>query len=718
MRGNRNARAGAGLAVMMLSLCAWAPSARAACQLNSAQNAIKHVVYIQFDNVHLTRDNPNVPSDMEQMPALLNFIEHNGTMDSGDHTVLISHTINGILTAQIGVYPDRDGIPVSNSYGVFGPVDAQLAPNGVWNVSTFFYWTDLVSEITPGTRDSLYSLLTETGQNMPASWAPFTRAGCDVGGFGIASMVLERAPLDVIKVFGADSPQAKDPLQTTHYIGEVVHCAKGSPICSPANTAVADILPDEPGGYANFQALYGGLYLNQAFGPLTDIDGQVLVDSKGNPGFPGFNPTASQTLGVMATMLEGGVPIVYGYIADLHDNQAAGLTELGDDDDDPEGSAAGTFGPGQPGYVAQAAAYNRAFDQFFTRLASDGIDKSNTLFVITQDEGDHFIGTPPSPPNCDGVTVPCTYPNGLGALDVNLAAATANAGNLTPFDIHWDMAPTIYVAGKPGPSDQTARQLERTMGGLTALNPYTDQTDHLMVAMADEVGERMLHTVTADAARTPTFTYFGSPDYFFQTTGSADPTPFPGFAWNHGGIQSEIARTFTGVVGPGVANRGILGPGSFKGRTDSFFSDHVDLRPTMMTLLGLQDAYVHDGRVISEVLTNRAMPHAMRKYPQLLRRLGQAYKAINAPFGPLAMASLTLSTKALLSGSLIDDQEYLAAENQIQSWTQQRDSLATRMQSMLEGAAFSNQPIRPLEAARLIRASQKLIAEAQAAASQ
>jgi hypothetical protein len=35
---------------------------------------IRHVVEIQFDNVHLRRDNPNVPSDLEQMPNLLHFL--------------------------------------------------------------------------------------------------------------------------------------------------------------------------------------------------------------------------------------------------------------------------------------------------------------------------------------------------------------------------------------------------------------------------------------------------------------------------------------------------------------------------------------------------------------------------------------------------------------------------------------------------------------------
>src|SRR6266849_3798296 len=41
------------------------------CQLHSANGVIQHVIYIQFDNTHFTRDNPNVPSDLEQMPNLL-----------------------------------------------------------------------------------------------------------------------------------------------------------------------------------------------------------------------------------------------------------------------------------------------------------------------------------------------------------------------------------------------------------------------------------------------------------------------------------------------------------------------------------------------------------------------------------------------------------------------------------------------------------------------
>ena len=41
------------------------------------------------------------------------------------------------------------------------------------------------------------------------------------------------------------------------------------------------------------------------------------------------------------------------------------------------------------------------------------------------------------------------------------------------------------------------------MAGLTAVNPYTGSTDHLMAAMADPVEESMLHMVIPGMARAP-----------------------------------------------------------------------------------------------------------------------------------------------------------------------------------------------------------------------
>ena len=61
------------LLVAALAFSLAAAAAHATCQLNSPTGKIKHVVYVEFDNVHFTRDNPNVPSDLEQMPNLLEF---------------------------------------------------------------------------------------------------------------------------------------------------------------------------------------------------------------------------------------------------------------------------------------------------------------------------------------------------------------------------------------------------------------------------------------------------------------------------------------------------------------------------------------------------------------------------------------------------------------------------------------------------------------------
>jgi hypothetical protein len=498
-------------------------AAQSSCQLNSAGSNIQHVIYIQFDNVHLRRDNPNVPSDLEQMPHLLNFITQKGTLDANHHAVLISHTANDILTSLTGVYSDRHGIAVANSYPVFRPNGTTAFP------SSFFYWTDLVSDVVPSSGDSTFGMLAANGQNAPAPWVPFTRAGCDVGAYSTANIVIERTPFDVDKVFGNQSPEASDPNQFFDFAGIAVHCAQGSLICSNPNTkAVDDLLPQEPGVYHGFKALFGAKYVNQVL-QLRDIDGNPIS------GFLGFSPTASETLGAIATMQEAGIPITISYIADAHDDHVHNVA----------------FGPGEAGYVAQLQAYDAAFAKFLVRLKNDGMDETNTLFIITADEGDHFAGGAPVPANCDGVNAPCTYPQ-IGELDVNLnGLVSSQHGNNTSFSMHFDLAPTISITGNPSFTGAVARKLEQDLSALTVVNPYTNQMEHVAAAMADPVEMGLLHMITADPARTPTFTMFGQPDYFFQSFGSIMPTPEPGFAWNHGGIQPEIAQTFLGMVGPG-----------------------------------------------------------------------------------------------------------------------------------------------------------------------
>jgi hypothetical protein len=682
-----------------------AASAFAQCQLSSPSGKLKHVVYVEFDNVHFTRDNPNVPSDLEQMPNLLNFIKQNGTLDAGDHTVLISHTANDILTTEIGLYSDNHGIFIANSFGVFQTGNS----SNIFFPSSFFYWTDKVSDITPATNDNTPALTTPEGKNVPAPWVPFTRAGCDVGAFSTANIVLERTPFDVQKVFGPGSPQAADQNAFDDFIGAAIHCAIGSTICTKANGAVADLLPDEPGGYSGYNALFGLKYISPALGGLSDYQGIPINGF----GAIGFDPVPAQTLAVVETMLKKGIPIVFAYIADAHDNH----------------SGDGTFGPGEAGYVQQLKDYNTAFGTFFANLKAAGIDQNNTLFIFTPDEGDHFAGGPPSPANCDGVTTPCTYPPnpatgapGIGELDLFLNNVVAAAGDTTPFSIHFDDAATTYVPGQPLPSDSTVRQLERTMAGLNVVNPHTGLPESLLGnglgpelqgAIVDPVAQKLLHmNSAADPTREPTFTFFGDPNFFFETSSTNPSTTASvgtGFAWNHGDIQPEIGRTFIGIVGPGVKNLGVTEP-------DDFFTDHVDVRPTMMFLTGLKDDYKTDGRVILELLDRNVLPSNLHAHSDTLLQLGQIYKQINAPFGDLAKSTLKISTYAIESDTA-GDAVYNNLESQIASWTTERDELTSQIKSMLEAAEFSGQPIDEQKAFHIVVEGQALLGEASFCAS-
>jgi hypothetical protein len=677
------------------------------CQLNSAKGDIQHVIYIQFDNTHFLRDNPNVPSDLEQMPHLLNFIRDNGTLMANDHTVLISHTATGILSSLTGVYPDRMGQPVSNSFRYF-------KPDGTTSLGVAFsYWTaPLFDPTTPTPTDTTPEMINENGKIAPAPWVPYTRAGCDFGSVSVANTILENTAIDIPTVFGANSPEAAEvasnPAQAfADFVGIGVHCAQGSSICSAANNGKPDLLPDEPGGYTGFSGLFGAKYVNPVIkpsGPMTDLDGNVIQDATGHIGFPGFDGMeATVTLSWVAQMQEAGIPVTYAYISDAHD--AHGVS----------GNIHFAYAPGESGYVQQLQDYDRAFQKFFDRLAADGINKSNTLFVFTVDEGDHFAGDAPTPAGCDGVTIPCTY-NRVGEINANLSAMIRTQfGDTTSFTVHSDAAPTVYVNGNPDRTNPAVRQLERESAQLSWLNPYTGQIQNdITVALADPVQEKTLHMVTADPYRTPTFTLFADPDWFFFASGSPATCATPdacasipartnqSFAWNHGDIQDEIASTWVGYVGPGVRNMG----------TSDVWTDHTDVRPTMLTLLGLHDDYIQDGRAVVEPLYDWAVPQTLRAHWETLLRLSAVYKQLNAPFGTFAMDTLKASTRALASNDP-NDATYVSIENQIENLTNQRDTLASQIKTTLNDATFNGTALNEQQAKKFIAQAQALLDQAQ-----
>jgi hypothetical protein len=269
------------LAAMIASTAAQAQN----CALNSAGGKIQHIIYIQFDNVHFTRDNPRVPSDLEQMPNLLNFLTNNGTLLTDEHTPLIAHTADDILTSLTGVYPDRHGQAVANSFGFFPLPGTSKFFDGF--AGSFAYWTDLVNAKT----DPTFNMITASGQNAPAPWVPYTRAGCNVGGVSTANIELENVSSDIKTVFANDPAKlaAAEAEVASNFDGAVadyegisVHCAQGSSVCSTANGGEPDVLPDEPNGYTGFNALYGHLFVAPVIspgGPLKDLDGNIITDA-------------------------------------------------------------------------------------------------------------------------------------------------------------------------------------------------------------------------------------------------------------------------------------------------------------------------------------------------------------------------------------------------------------------------------------------------------
>jgi len=791
------------------------------CQLGNGDGSIQHVVYIQFDNTHLRRDNPAVPSDLEQIPHLLGFLENNGTVLNKQYTILISHTAGGILSSFTGLYPDRMGITVSNSYDYY-----DVAGVSASNTSGFKYWTAPVAAPIDN-HPNMVNGDSGSPKNTPAPWVAYTRAGCDVGNVSSANMVLENntsviftsltagalagdtvisvgsvfrlakdqkitvdtvgaevrtiSSIDAVNkkvtldsalssahssgakvyvtdptgdmtaVFGEGSDEWNEGkasqfasantsarlLAQTDFVGIAVHCGQqSSSLCHGNLKARPDSLPDEPNGYVGFQGLFGAKYVNPAItggaNVVDDLNGNPIVDQFGQAGFPGFDSMpAATSLAYIAQMLEAGVPVIFAYVSDAHDNHSGG----------------GAYGPGEAGYVTALQSYDQAFEAFFQRLANDGIDATNTLFIITADENDHFAGQDPNAPpfnqGCDGVHKACVYnqaaapPPQHGIFDVTSGGATpftvptwppaAQNGPLVGevgynmkwsalvgptinnigYDISFDSAPSFYINGQPQAVDAggniitnaTLRSFEQAAANLMAFDPYADDAHLIPVAryLVDAPTLKAIHMINADPQRTMPFTMFAVPDFFFETF---SPCPAPsqgcvndGFAWIHGDYSNDIGQTWLGIVGPGVQNLGL---------EDDTWTDHTDIMPTMMALLGLSADYTPDGRVITEALTPKV---AKGGNGASFRLLGSVYKQLNAPYGDFNHSLIVAST----NGITADDATYLATEQQIQALTTQRDALVVQIKAVLNGGSQGHQQ-------QLIRQGQALIAAAAALA--
>jgi hypothetical protein len=776
---------------------------QSSCQLG---NGNKHVVEVFFDNVHFFRDNPNVQSDIEQIPALENFITSNGTFLSNNHTPLIAHTADDSITDYTGLYGDRQGMGISNDFEAYNSTHTDVS-----SAASFAYWTDPINYTGAAGTDTLpnqpYSATvppTESqvnGQEAqdPAPWVPFTRAGCDTAGVSTANMVLENVTPDISDVYGASSPEQaqvtadsnsfKDQ-EVADYVGLTVHCAQGSAFCSTAQavkngqsaaspTATADPLPTEPGGYTGFQQLGGDRYLQpqitkdiaantgaSSTANLTDGNGYPVTDSAGNlvdllgnemdgdfvtgPGFPGFaGITAAQSLAYTADLQDSGVPITYAYISDVHEKKfyPSNYIPAPGTGAPPTCTTAGAktgwgLGPADPCYKYNAEQYNAAFTTFFARLAAEGINTSNTTFLFSADEGDHFNGADAGravTPTCTGTagtsSYSCTYPTGsVGEVDTSLHTLLAQqTGDTTPFYVE-PQAAAIYPTGTP--TTGAVRQLERDTSTVTVNDPFTGNANTPVTNyMADANEEQLLHFTDADPNRTPAFTVFPESEVYFNagesdtcstgvTSANANSkcaTLSSEFLWNHGYYQQEIDSTWEGMAGPGVKNLGLNGNGASAGPSSAgpnsggpalvsdesnpgIWMDHTDAQPTMMALVGLKDDYIPDGRVLTELMTN---PPATTQDPTFLP-LATCYKQLNSSVGQFGSDTLEADTQALETGSTSDDSTYATFAAQLATLGTQRDTLATTIKDELYNAEFNGTPLPSSAAGDLTQCTTQL----------
>jgi hypothetical protein len=296
-------------------------------------------------------------------------------------------------------------------------------------------------------------------------------------------------------------------------------------------------------------------------------------------------------------------------------------------------------------------------------------------------------------------------------VDGNLTGMLAAKGVTTPFDVAADSAPIIYVHGQPAAASAAVRTMERTAAGLTAADLSTGQTVPLTNYLADPVEMNILHMITGDPKRTATFALFANPDFWLSSGpakcgSSCFSEPSGGDAWNHGTVAPEINTTWLGLVGPGVPTAGV---------NYLIWSDHTDIRPTMLALLGLSDDYTPDGVVLGDAISPLALPRAMRFNYPLLDKLGRVYTQLDAAVGEFGLNTLTASTRALASNSA-GDSTYASIENQLAALGSARNALVAQMQAVLTGAEFGGKPINAKTAKELIAKGDALLAQAAALA--
>lgn len=508
---------------------------------------IQHVVYIIMDNVHY--------SDIQQMPAVVKFLKQ-GTVLANDHTVLDSHTQDGMLSDMTGKYPSKTGV-----------IDQGFYENGKY--ASFAYWAAKDSDGHPH--------VTAT-----PNWIAFNQHGWSVGAVGAPDMELEKT--SEVKQFAKMNPNDS---KQSDYLGVSVHASNGQTTFGSPNLA----------------------YIYQA---------KSWADSsKTLGGFPGWGDNTGLNWSLQATyeMQTHGVPVTFTYLHDAH--EVNGKQAL-----------PGTYG-------STLTSYNQALQTFFTKLNQAGMNPSNTLFVLTTDEGDHLMPKGELSTNLTGWLT--------GSVN---SLYQSNANNL---NIYGDSGALVYLK-----NEQT---LPNTLASLSAVPGWN--------YVADKTELQALHmNVTAAPDRNPSFVLFAKPDVYYGYKGSTTWSHNANYLWNHGTISPDILHIWAGMVGPGVK----------VGQTSNQWVDHADIQPTIYDLLG----YHLQTQGFDGVPAISAFASGQRHGGPRIRSAESVFKQLNAPVGKFGMATLKVSTEAAVNATNSEGQRL---NQEVATWTQKRDLIAKSLQS-------------------------------------
>ena len=519
----------------------------AACRLGD-NGQVKHVIYIQFDNTHLRRDmRQRAVGPRSRCRTCSTSCRTTARCWSNDHTVLISHTAGGILSSLTGVYPTATARRSRTATCARRRTGAFTFP------SSFGYWTDPVSATQHADRPEhgrrrRAPTRRRRGSRTPAPAATSARSRrptpCSRTPAPARTATSprssatgrrrrpRRSPRQRRRRGSAATRQGPDRLRRLRRplrpgLGDLrqrpdrpaarrarrLHRLQG-PVRRPGDRSAAD----RPAG------------VDAGHRPRSATRSSTRSASPASPASTACRPRSRSP--TWRTMQEQPACRSRTRTSRTRTTSTASA-----------GNAHTAFGPGSAGYVAQLRPTTTPSPPSSRGSPRDGINKSNTLFVFTVDEGDHFVGGTPTPgqlrrrqharatgPARSARSTP-TSTRWSSHQFPALARQFLGAGAPNAFTVHGDDAPPFYLA-KARATAARSRQTDpldaRRSSATSPSSPPSTRTPAApticMVAMADQAEMKILHMfTTGDPARNATLRVLRRPELLPDRLPAAAP---------------------------------------------------------------------------------------------------------------------------------------------------------------------------------------------------